>query len=362
MSPPEPLEPLTASRYAMLGAIPNTAAAEQLPHRMGDVELWWLNRPARPRMSIRSAVIGVCILIPISAAAAGRVLAVTDDAESLWPWSDPNASAEQIVLRYLFVLIVALFYALARSLPAWIRSTRQANSDLVEAEGFCDQGRWFEAAIRLHRHCVLRREVWRRLPVKVRALDERIRPYLDHRRRVYIYFKGRPPELPEFPEAGFSPMVVPTAIVGWWSVPMIILLAATAYAELSGTLKSTAWTSIRAANFFVLAGLILIYVYLYAAAALGRRDYFRFAPGIAEFMSFGIIGRRAKVRSIRLRECDVILDLVGPKLTLATVPESPRQKQQQYILNKKPEVIEASLRAVFSTASIREMPNTQLVD
>lgn len=83
---------------------------------------------------------------------------------------------------------------------------------------------------------------------------------------------------------------------------------------------------------------------------------------MAELLTFGVVGRRAKVRSIRLRDGDVVLDLTGSSVVLAALGGSASQRPHRYYLARRPEVIEACLRAALSRAATHPLPQTQLVD
>ena len=117
------------------------------PFASDPVDIWWIERPVRPRVSVRSAVIGSAVLLPLSAAAVLWALAVSPGYEVLWPWSEVRAGGAQVLLRYLFVLLVALLYALIRSkrLPQgvkiggnvrWCRETLLAAMDRIAEGGF----------------------------------------------------------------------------------------------------------------------------------------------------------------------------------------------------------------------------------
>lgn len=333
-----------------------------LPETVGDVELWWIQRPPAPRTTLRRAVAVAAFFIPACIAVALWVHHESHDLWDPWPWAYGSVSGPHVAMRYLFIIAVALLYVLLRSVSAWVRAAGTASSDLEAAEASTAAGRWREAGLLLHRYCLLQQELWTRVPDRVRQLDEVIRRHLQPRRRLYVYYVKRPPPLPNTPEAGFAPRVAPAAVVRWWTVPLFLFLLATAYNELTAVLGGEPWYGLRAVNFLVLAVLVVVYLYLQVTAALGRRHYFRFAPGVAEYLTFGIVGRRARVRSIDLRRQDAVLDLTGPSVALATVPPAPSGKPRCYHLARRPEVVETCLRAALSTAPMREMPRAQLVE
>ncbi|HUU84112.1 MAG TPA: hypothetical protein VM243_11470 [Phycisphaerae bacterium] len=335
---------------------------EDLPQSVGGVELWWVQRPPAPRTTVRRAVGVAGVFIPLCIAAVVWAHYATHNVWDLWSWAYGDVSPPFAAMRYLLIIAVALLYALLRSLPAWARGARTARSDLAAAEELARAGRWREAGLHLHRHCLLWCEVWSRVPDQVRRLDNTIRAHLRPRRRLYIYYLKRPPALPETPEAGFAPRVAPAAVVRWWTVPVFLVLLATAYNELSAVLGGQPWYGLRAVNFLLLAVLVVAYSYLQVITVLGRRHYFRFAPGVAQYLTFGIIGRRAKVQAIDLRNADATLDLTGPSVILATIPSPPSSGSRCYHLARRADVIEACLRAALSTAAVREMPTVQLVD
>jgi len=334
----------------------------ELPETAGDVEVWWIPRPAPPRVPVRTALLVGTVLLLFCSGMAAWSVALSGDASDLWPWSIGPINGAQIALRYLSILLVAWLYIVARSLPAWVRAIRQARRDLGDTQAFIGRGRWKEAARVLHRYCLMQQEVWGRLPARVATLDAAIRPHLDARRRLYVYYTGGPPPLPDTPTAGFAPRVVPAALVGWWTMLIFVALAATTYAELTGVLRSQQWRMLRAANFVILAGCLGAYAYVYLITALGRQHYFRFAPGVAELLTFGVFRTRARVQAIHLRESDTVLDLTGSAVVLATFRPERRRGMQSHHLAKRPEVVEACLRAVLSTAPMHAMPDARLVD
>ena len=335
---------------------------DDLPPSAGGVELWWIRRPAPPRTTVpRAAATGV-ILVAVCLAAMMWSAALSPGRADIWPWSIGKINSAQVAMRYLSVFLVAWVYVVLRSLASWVRSARQARRDLTATSDLVMAERWPEAARTLHRCCLLWRDVWGRLPARAPVLDEIIRTRLQPRRRLYVYYVGSPPAIPDTPEAGFAPRVVPGAMVGWWTMVVFVALAATTYAELTGALRSQQWRVLRAVNFAVLACCLLGYAYVYVMTALGKRQYYRFAPGVAQLLTFGIIGLRAKVQSICLRKHDAILDVRGSSVLLAVVQPAGAPGSRSCRLARRPDVIETCLRAVLSTAPVREMPDAQLID
>jgi hypothetical protein len=260
----------------------------------------------------------------------------------------------------------------AVSAPAWRRLARTAHQDLNDARRFAERGEWQAAALHLHRHVLLRAELktstlakggYRGAPVdaEVARLDQYLAPHLSPGRRLYLYHSKTPPVLPESPEAGFQPRVVPVATAGgWWTAGIVSLVAVAMFGHLAGALASGDWRSLARLNFIIEAGAVLAYVVVVMGGFLGRRTYFRFSPGVAELLRFKLRARSTETQAILLRRCDVFLDLTGPGTVLSLADRTTGRRVAEYELGRGAEVVETCLRAVLSTAPEHTLPAHEL--
>ncbi|MFH0981354.1 MAG: hypothetical protein V2A79_07440 [Planctomycetota bacterium] len=284
--------------------------------------------------------------------------------EPLWPWSTVVAavpSGPQYLLRYLVLLAGGLVYVVASSVRAWVRLARIARTDLEQAGHEAQTERWDRVALHVHRHGLLCGELGRRPDPAAEELDRAARPHVPGARRLYVYYPGAPPPLPEAPHAGFQPQVVPLSIAGgWWTGVIVAVLAVGALAELRDALVTGHWRPLQDIRFVVVAMVLAGYAYVHAAGFFGRRDYFRFAPGTAELMQFKVRTQKTRTETILLRDGDIFLDLTRPVARLAFVERSTGRWLAEYHFGRDPQTIETCLRAVLSEAPIHALPEREL--
>lgn len=328
---------------------------------IAEVGVWWVQRPASPRVSPRVAWATACIILPPLAA---TLVWVHRSGEPLWPWSTLTpitASGRLYLLRYLMLLAGGLAYLLLSSAPAWLRVSRTARADIEDAERAVREGRWEQAALHLHRHALLRGDLGRPPDARTEPLDHTVGPHLTPHRRLYLYYRTDPPPIPDTPGAGFQPRVVPVSIAGgWWTGLIAALLAVGLVSELRDALVTGQWRMLLNVNFIVVAALLVVYAYLYTAGFFGRRSYFRFTPGTAELLHFKVRASRTRTETIPLRACDVCLDLTRPTAVLTFVDRAGGRPLADYHLTRDPQTIETCLRAVLSQAPIHPLPAGEL--
>ena len=286
-------------------------------------------------------------------------------AQPLWPWGFPLPSRVHIVLRYELIAAVFLGYATSLSLSSWSLYRRLSAEDERNVQRFVDAGQWHAAARTLHRYCLLHSSVWRKVPATVKRWDVVIRPHLPKKRRLYIYHDWEKPELPPQPESGFAPEIVPLGAPAWWKGCAVLMLATFVYAGLTFAFRQPSPNRLRALtdiNLLLMVGLLLGYGVSVGLNVLGRRKYFRFAPGLAQIMQFRIFHKAASVESVDIRAHDTFLDLSGSPVTLSFIHRDTREQRFAYPLPYKEETIRAALRSILSTAPTPPLPDEQLVD
>ena len=329
--------------------------------RVGEVSVWWVQRPAASRVPPRVALAAVfLIVLPLVA-----VLVWADArGERLWPWTTVMPilpGGLQYVLRYLLLLGGGVIYVLAVSVPAWARLTRTARADLEQATVDARAGRWVRVALHLHRYGILRGELGRRPDPVVDELDRAARPHLPSLRRLYVYYRNTPPPMPETPTAGFHPRVVPLSVGGgWWTGAIVAVLAVGALADVRDAFVTGNWQALNNVSFIVVAAVLAAYAYVYAAGFLGRRSYFRFAPGSAELMQFKVRANKTRTETVLLRACDVFLDVTRSVAALSFVEHPGGRRIAEYHLSRDPQTIETCLRAVLSEAPVHSLPEGEL--
>ncbi|MCK4659168.1 MAG: hypothetical protein KAV82_06560 [Phycisphaerae bacterium] len=328
---------------------------------IGQVGVWWIERPAGPRVPPR---VGLCAVLLVVPPVAAVLTWVGLRGEALWPWSTVTPalpSHPQYLLRYLLLLAGGVVYIVGRSVPAWVRLARTARADIAQAQNEVQSGRWEQAALHLHRHALLRGELSRRVDPAVIELDQAARPHLPTHRRLCIYYRRSPPPVPESPTAGFQPRVVPLSIAGGWCTGVIVaVLMIGALTEARDAWLTGQWQALGNLGFVVLVLALAVYAYIYTVGFLGRRSYFRFAPGIAELLQFKVRASKTQAETIALRSCDVFIDLTRPAAILAFVECSSNRRIAEYHLSRSPQTIETCLRAVLSDAPVHTLPNGEL--
>ena len=333
--------------------------------RVGDVSVWWIARPRGARLGPRTALAAALVILPLFVA----VLAwVRLREERLWPWTTVtpmSPTAAQYMLRYFYLLLGGFLLAVVSSMPAWRRLRDLAQRDLRTARTCAEEGDWASAGLHLHRAAVLRAELGIRpsgdRDEEIERLDALIAPRLPPLRRLFIYHAALPPALPESPESGFQPRVVPISVAGgWWTAAIITIVAVAMLGHLSAALAARDWRALVNLNFIVEAAVLLAYGYLGLTGLLGRRRYFRFSPGVAELLHFKLRAGASETESIPLRRCDVYLDVTRPSAMLTLVDRDRRRRIAEYELGGGREVIETCLRAVLSVAPEHPLPKDEL--
>jgi len=319
--------------------------------RIGNADVWWIPRPAGPRTSVRAAAVAGVLL---AGCMAGAVVWTWRGGLELWPWPTVvhmTPTASQLAVRYLSLAFAGLLYLTLRSLPGWLRVRRVLRSD-ESAVGPCmEQG-------------ALRRELHGpgRMPLWAEKADGLIRPHLSSARRVYVHFRDAVPRIPERPEAGFTPCVLPVTVAGgWWMVPIVLVVAAAVLADLVTAVHRGSWGHLASVNFVVAATIVIVYLCAQLLALLGWRTYFRFAPGVAEVLNFRVWRNRPNVSTVRLREYDVLLDVTGSSIVLTLVDRRTRAWYRVWQLRNSAANREICLRALLSTAETPDLSPEHLM-
>jgi len=332
--------------------------------RIGDAAVWWAPRPAGPRTSVRAAVIaGVLLAVGMGVA----VVWTLRHGLEPWPWPTivpMTPTASQLAVRYLSLAFAGLLYLTLRSLPGWLRVGRVLRSDESAIEPRMKQNAWAEAACRLHRCAHLRRELYGpgRMPAWAEEADARIRPHLSSARRVYVHYRDEPPLVPDRPEAGFTPCIVPVSVAGgWWMVPIVLVLAAAVLADLGTAIHRGSYGHLASVNFIVAATIVVAYLGTHLLALLGWRTYFRFAPGVAEVLNYRVWRSRPDVSTVPLREYDALVDVTGPSVVLTLVERRTRAWYRVWQLRNTAENREVCLRALLSSAEVPDLSREHLM-
>jgi hypothetical protein len=334
--------------------------------RIGDADVWWVPRPAGPRTSVRAAVIaGVLLAVGMGVA----VVWTLRHGLELWPWPTVvpmTPTASQLAVRYLSLASAGLLYLVLRSLPGWLRVGRVLRFDESALEPRMEQNAWTEAACRLHRCTHLRRELYGpgRMPPWVEETDACIRPHLSSTRRVYVHYRDRdePPRVPDRPEAGFTPCIVPVSVAGgWWMVPIVLVLTAAVLADLGTAIHRGSYGHLASVNFVVAATIVVAYLGTHLLALLGWRTYFRFAPGVAEVLNYRVWRSRPDVSTVQLREYDALVDVTGPSVVLTLVDRETRAWHRVWQLRNTAENREVCFRALLSRAEVPDLSREHLM-
>lgn len=332
---------------------------------VGDVEVWWIDRPVPPRLSLRSFVVAFALItLPLL----GITLWCERVGGEPWPWPtvgplDPTPT--QVAARYLLLALAGLAYLGLRSVSSWIRLARTARSDLRATRSRIASGEWPEAAVHLHRYATLARELWGRDPTgpEPARWDAEIRQHLSRARRVYVHFHQRRPGLPDNVQAGFSPRVIPTRVGGgWWMVPVILVVAANVFSDLMTALNTGQWHQLVRIRFLVSSGVLVVYAGVHLLALMGWREYFRFAPGMAERLTYRVLRTRPEIEPIRLRTHDAFLDVTGWTVVLTLIDPGRRHAVFSCQLRNNAENVDSCFRALLSTAELGAPPQDALTD
>jgi len=324
---------------------------------LGPVAIWQIAKPRGPRLSLWRAMFGWFVGLPLTAA---TMLWNWAESQPMWPFGRRLDSAGEIVLRYELILLVCLAYITLLSLPAWWRHRRLARQDAVAIDAAIREQRWEQAALLVHRYCLLVSAVWRRVPARVATWDALLRPRLPRHRRLYVYFRKTPPVIPTDAAASFTPVVIPPPHPPTWAAIALIPVGLMLYLLVMDILRKGYWQRVLLFNAVLLALILVGYGFYFFAALMGRSHYFRFAPGAIQLLQFTLFRRRPLIESFELRRIDIVLDLSAawPGVTLLN---TPGYRRETFRLPKGPEVIEALLRAALSTAPSPPLSKEHLV-
>ena len=319
------------------------------PVRVGDVGTWWIRKPVSPRLSIPGAAGAWGLLGP---AVVGTLLWVHERGESLWPYGHETPSFGQQILKYAMVMVVFLAYATIRSIPMWWSSLRLSAADARRLPTLIATQDWAEAARVLHRYCLLRGVVWRRVPRRAAAWDEQIRPHLPARRRLYVYYRGTAPALPEDPTSSFAPEVIAVGTPTGWAFVALVPLFVMLYFMVGNvfSLEPGQWRQLISLNTLLMGLLIVGYGTFYTLILLGRVSYVRLAPGVAQWLQFSAFRRRPRVQTLDVRAYDVTLDTSGQRYVFCLVNRADSFRAHTFRLPASAEVATACLRTVLSSA------------
>ncbi len=280
--------------------------------------------------------------------------------EAWWSYGLPQPSGPQQLFKYELILAVFLAYATVRSIPIWWRSLRLARVDAASVPRLIEAGRWQGAARVLHRCCLLRSAVWRRVPPKAPRWDAQIRPHLPHSRRLYIYYRDTPPPRPEDPTSSFTPEVLGVGMPSVWSVVALIPLIVILYVLVDHVMRTDQLMLLLSVNVVLMVCLLIGYGTFYTLLLFGRVSYVRLAPGVAQWLRFSPLRRRPRIETFNLRDFDATLDTTGWRYTFSLVDRIDGRVVHTFTLPGGPDVTTACLRAVLSLAPIPPMADDQL--
>ncbi len=324
---------------------------------VGTAAVWWIPKPKGPRMSVWAVLLAGAVILPLTI---GTLIYLYDMGLSLWPFGRRITTMAEIVLRYEMIALVCLVYLLLRSLPGWLRYRRLARRDARAIEDAIARERWEEAALRLHRYCLLVSAIWRRIPPRAEAWDSLVRARLPRNRRVYVYYATEPPPLPSDVTASFTPEVFPPNQPSLWSAVLLVPVALMLYLVILDIASSGQWPRMLFFNVILLVVILVLYGGYFLLALLGRSRYYRFAPGVIQHVKFDMSHRRPRIETFDLRRTHLVIDLCGPSPTV-TLSEGGAG---HVILRPRggEDVHDAMLRAALSTAPSPPLPEEGLLD
>ncbi|NLX14505.1 MAG: hypothetical protein GXY44_12745 [Phycisphaerales bacterium] len=308
-------------------------------------------------MSVWSVLLAGAAIIPLTA---GTLLYLHHMDLSLWPFGRPITTLAEIVLRYEMIALVCLAYVILRSLPGWLRYRLLARADARAIEEAIARKRWEEAAVRLHRYCLLVSAIWRRIPPRAVVWDNLVRPWLPRNRRVYVYFYADPPPLPQKVTASFAPEVFPPNQPSLWSAILLVPVAMMLYLIILDIARSGQWPQLLFVNVILLIVILVLYGGYFLMALLGRSRYYRFAPGVIQLIKFDLSRRRPQIETFDLHRVQLVIDLVGDSAVVTLHTAGDRQVCLR--LGGGQEVSDALLRAALSTAPRPPLPEEGLLD
>ena len=323
----------------------------------GPVAVWWIPKPAGPRVSLRTAGITWFLAVLVLA---GTTLLLQAQSKPLWPFGRRISSAAEIAMRYELILLVCLVYVTVRSCGVWLRCRRLARVDARAVDRAIQAERWELAALLLHRYCLLMSAVWRRVPAQAGAWDSMLSRRLPRHRRLYVYYRGDRPALPTDVTASFALAVVPPPQPSLWSAVGLIPVAFLLYGLLFDIVQRGHWQRAILFNAVLLGAVLVGYGLYFFMALLGRSHYFRFAPGVMQLVKFTVGRRRPVIETFDLRRLNAVLDLSSPWPGL-TLLNTGRYRRETFRLPTRGPVLEALFRASLSTAPSPPLPEDQLV-
>ncbi|MBI4580197.1 MAG: hypothetical protein HY718_10875 [Planctomycetes bacterium] len=325
---------------------------------LGPVAVWGIPKPRGPRMSVRTAAIGWLLLAPVLLA---TLLWVHTESRTLWPFGRRATHMSEVVLRYELIAAVCWCYLTGMSLPIWLRHRRLARQDVWAIDAAIRAEQWERAGLFLHRYCLLVSGIWRKLPARAAVWDAVLRNHLPRHRRLYVYYRQRPPTLPPDPMAGFTITVIRPPRPSPWSAAGLVPVALLLYLLLVDVVRHRDLHQAFLFNTVLLAIVLVSYTAYFAMALLGRSSFYRFAPGIMQYVRYRALRRRPTIESYDLRRLHLVLDLCSPWPGL-TLLNTPRYRREVYCLPRGPEAVEAVFRAALSTVPSPPLPEDQLVD
>ena len=324
----------------------------------GPAAIWWIPKPRGPRVSLVTAAAAWLIGLSLTAA---TMLWSHSQSSPLWPFGRPVLSSVEILLRYEIILLVCLAYVTLCSLRRWVQHIRVARHDARAIDAATRAERWETAGLLVHRYCLMVSAIWRRVPALATSWDEILRQKLPRHRRLYVYYRGPLPSLPTDPTASFTPAVMPPPHPSLWSAIGLVPVGLLLYWLVLDVIQRGYPQRIVLFNAVLLGVVLLTYGSYFLLSLLGRSNFFRFAPGVAQLVKFGLSRRRPKIETYDLRQVHAVLDLSSrwPGLTLL---DTPGYKRETFRLPRGDDVIEAVFRASLSTAPTPPLPEETLVD
>lgn len=329
------------------------------PHAtyVGPAVVWFIPKPRGPKLSLWATLLSWLVAIPLVVA---TLLWLQAENRPLWPFGHLVTSPAEIAFRYQIILLVCLSYVTLCSVPTWIRHFRLARRDGRSVERAIRDEQWDRAALLVHRYCLLMSVLWRRVPPVVGAWDTALRSRLPRHRRLYLYHRGESPSLPPDATAGFTPEVTAPPQPSPWSALALIPIAMLLYMLVIDVMQRGYPQRLVLFNAVLLIVILVGYGSHFFLALLGKSHYYRFAPGVVQFVRFGLGRRRPAIQSYDLRRSHAVLDLTSkwPGLTLLDRPDGRRTTLR---LPRGPDVIEAVLRACLSTAATPPLSSEELL-
>ncbi len=341
--------PLASDRFTELPA-PDVAY-------IGPAAIWWIPKPRGPRFSVTRAALAWVLLLPVTA---GTLLWLDWRSDSLWPFYRPLNSPAEILWRYELTILICAAYITLYSIPAWVRYRRFARGDALAVDRAIRQEQWEDAALLLHRYCLFISGLWRRIPARATAWDGILRNRLPRHRRVYVYYDGAPPRLPQDVTASFTPAVVPPPQPSLWSAAALLPIGFLLYLLVLDIAQQGRPERLILVNAVLLVFVLVSYGVYFLLRLLGRSYYFRFAPGIVQWVHFRLGRKLPIVESLDLRRIHVVLDL-STRWPTMTLLDAPGGRRETFRLPRNADALEAFFRAALSTAPSPPLPEEQLV-